>query len=480
MRMETTAYFEKIQQEIAKRLNAANGEIVVAVARFADGTLFDILCKQAGRGRAVRLAIALEQPGGAPFGRLNFQRLRDIGGEVFFLPAASDGEPAIEHNFCVIDGSCIIAGSYNWIGPTADNADRMIVVIANSPPDPFDDEDIGADIAADYLDALDAFDGLLRDHGLGSMSIDPSEVRRRLDIVRNLLALEDWDALAVQVEKLKPARLALDLDPLFAALRDPRDGSAAAWIDDYLRGSAERALARSERTALLRLELRALDYQITALRDEQADIERQIHAFSIRAHRELGDLTARYLQASAERLCRLAERDPALRAAAERAAADYRDYCQENARARETPPPQPLDPEGLKDLKRLYREASQRCHPDRVGEIFVRLQAAYRNNDLDAVGAIHCAVRFQQSPQPFDPRQPMILNLTPHDFLRNPQFRRPVVHLVRSRPGPDDAPAQPVGGCQKLRGKGAVALLPIGPRGSRQRGRGIGCREVLE
>lgn len=192
--METTVHFDNIQQEIARRLNAATGEITVAVARFSDSTLFDILCKQAGRGRAVRLAMALE-PGGAPFGRLNFQRLSDIGAEVFFLPAASDGEPAIEHNFCVIDRACVIAGSYNWTGPTADNADRMIVVIAKSPPEPFDDEeDIGADIAADYLDA---FDGLLRDHGLGSVSIDPSEVRRRLDIVRNLLALEDWDALAV-------------------------------------------------------------------------------------------------------------------------------------------------------------------------------------------------------------------------------------------------------------------------------------------
>ncbi|WP_295430280.1 J domain-containing protein [uncultured Thiodictyon sp.] len=58
----------------------------------------------------------------------------------------------------------------------------------------------------------------------------------------------------------------------------------------------------------------------------------------------------------------------------------------------------------MKDLKRLYREASQRCHPDRVGEedqtraaeVFVRLQAAYRNNDLDAVRAIHCAVREGQ------------------------------------------------------------------------------------
>ena len=48
--METTAHFENITQEIARRLNAATQEIVVAVAWFTDRDLFDVLCRQAGRG----------------------------------------------------------------------------------------------------------------------------------------------------------------------------------------------------------------------------------------------------------------------------------------------------------------------------------------------------------------------------------------------------------------------------------------------
>ena len=48
--METTAHFENIPQEIARRLAAATQEIVVAVAWFTDRDLFDVLCKQAGRG----------------------------------------------------------------------------------------------------------------------------------------------------------------------------------------------------------------------------------------------------------------------------------------------------------------------------------------------------------------------------------------------------------------------------------------------
>ncbi len=47
--METTAHFDNIPQEIARRLAAATQEIVVAVAWFTDRDLFDVLCKWVGR-----------------------------------------------------------------------------------------------------------------------------------------------------------------------------------------------------------------------------------------------------------------------------------------------------------------------------------------------------------------------------------------------------------------------------------------------
>jgi hypothetical protein len=55
--MEATAHFDDILQAITKRLVAATQEIVVAVAWFTDRDLFDLLCRQAGRGLQVRLAV---------------------------------------------------------------------------------------------------------------------------------------------------------------------------------------------------------------------------------------------------------------------------------------------------------------------------------------------------------------------------------------------------------------------------------------
>lgn len=383
--MDTTAHFQGIPQEIAKRLGSATQEIVVAVAWFTDQDLFDVLSRQAGRGRRVRLAVLNDEINRGP-GRLNFRRLEDIGGEVFLIPAGGDRDPVMHHKFCVIDRGTVIIGSYNWTKRARDN-DESITVITDGP-----------EIAADYLNA---FDALLRKHGLSTTGIDSPQVRRRLEIVRNLLLLEDWDALAPQLDRLRPAGGALHLEPLFTALR-AHDGSAAVtWIDDYLQRATALTIATDQEVAFLRLTLRGLEYQVTALSDEKAEIERLIHAYSLRSSHAIGDLITRYLALRAEKLRRKATVEKDAEAEAASARTDYEEYRDTQSRTRETPAPPQLPPDDLRELRRLYREASQRCHPDKVRQadhehanrLFVQLQAAYRNNDLAGVRAIHSAVR---------------------------------------------------------------------------------------
>ena len=52
--LETQAYFENIKQVIAEHLEAAERSIFVAVAWFTDKDLYDILCRKARAGLAVR------------------------------------------------------------------------------------------------------------------------------------------------------------------------------------------------------------------------------------------------------------------------------------------------------------------------------------------------------------------------------------------------------------------------------------------
>ena len=387
--METTAHFENIPQEIARRLNAATQEIVVAVAWFTDRDLFDVLCRQAGRGLRVRLAVLGDRINVGP-GKLNFQRLQDCGGEVFLIPAGGDSDPIMHHKFCIIDRATVIIGSYNWTKRAQDNDENITVLTAS------DDGDAG--IAVDYLNA---FDALLAKHGQSTPAIDQAQLRRRLEIVRNLVLLEEWESLGPQLDKLRPASAAARLEPLFTALQGRDTATAVAWIADYLQRATALTIATDQEIADLRLTLRGLEYQVTALSDDKAEIERLIHAFSLRTSHEIGDLITRYLELRADKLRRQAAVEQEAAAEADSARADYEDYRDANATARETPAPPQLPPEDLKELKRLYQQASQKCHPDKVdaadrdhaNRLFVQLQAAYRNNDLGGVRAIHAAVR---------------------------------------------------------------------------------------
>jgi hypothetical protein len=80
--MLTTAHFEDIPAQIARRLRAADHEIIVAVAWFTAPTLFDTLCQQARRGARVRLAV-LDDSINVGAGRLNFRNLQDLGADVY-------------------------------------------------------------------------------------------------------------------------------------------------------------------------------------------------------------------------------------------------------------------------------------------------------------------------------------------------------------------------------------------------------------
>jgi hypothetical protein len=386
--METTAFFDGIAEEISKRLGAAEHEITAAVAWFTDSDLFEILCRKAGLGCRVRCAM-LDDPINLAPGKLNFQRLKDIGGEVFLIPCGSGPGKIMHNKFCVIDANTVIMGSYNWTKRAQGN-DENIVVLSDA-----------ASLAADYLDA---FDKLLDKYTLGDQVIDPARIRRRLEIVRNLLLLGERETLADQIDKLQKAAGALDLDPLLAAVSSRNGDAATVWIDNYLQRAT--ALVRSEDhdISLLRLKLSALEIQITALEAEKVELERLINAFVTRSTLEIGDLLTRYLKLRADKLRRQPAKDPEsaeATAEAERARTEYEDYRAASEETRRAPKLRPISPGDIQLQKRLYREASQKCHPDKVTpsdrdratELFTQLNAAYKLNDLATVRAIHAAVR---------------------------------------------------------------------------------------
>ena len=123
---------------------------------------------------------------------------------------------------------------------------------------------------------------------------------------------------------------------------------------------------------------------------EKAELERQLHAVQRRYQEEVAPLKEKVLRLQMERLRRAAQRN--MRSARHRNA--YHDAQRAYEAFRDERPP--ADPEPPDDLKRRYRAASKRCHPDVVPEpyraqaaaTFQALESAYQAGHARAVRAI--------------------------------------------------------------------------------------------
>ena len=123
---------------------------------------------------------------------------------------------------------------------------------------------------------------------------------------------------------------------------------------------------------------------------EKAELERQLHAVQRRYQEEVAPLKEKVLRLQMERLRRAAQRN--MRSARHRNA--YHDAQRAYEAFRDERPP--ADPEPPDDLKRRYRAASKRCHPDVVPEpyraqaaaTFQALESAYQAGHARAVCAI--------------------------------------------------------------------------------------------
>lgn len=148
----------------------------------------------------------------------------------------------------------------------------------------------------------------------------------------------------------------------------------------------DRLLARSARLREQKLEVGA----------KLAEMQRLVREFDRRQYEALHEVLSECLRLRGEHARLQAERSGAeADVDAARAAADDFESYQRSAQAQ--PPALPeLDEDERDELRRLYRTAASRCHPDRAGEAdkaqaharFLLVQEAYRNNDVEALRRI--------------------------------------------------------------------------------------------
>lgn len=388
--VELKVHFSDIHRVITDHLSKADTDIAVAVDWFSDRELFEVLCKKAGAGLNVKVAL-IDTEANRGGRALNFRKLEDCGGQVTFIPAGIRDSSAMRQKFCVIDRATVITGSYDWSGNARRN-DENVTVITDS-----------AVFASEYLQV---FDGIISRAGLppqATQLLDAETVRHRLAIIRSLILLGEREEVAPHLQKLGPSIAAQGLGDLLAALEDGQYKKALSLIDDFLHRATAIVVADETRIVHLRFELRDLEVRLESLGNEKGELERQLLAFN-RLHDEaLGDVLQCLLKLRAEiaRLEAEQKREPVSREQAEvharHAHEEHANYSRQRQRLRSEATPAKLDADAERELKTLYRKACRLCHPDKFPEerkaaahlVFTELQAAYRLNELDRVREIY-------------------------------------------------------------------------------------------
>ncbi len=386
--MDTSVYFEKISEEISKHLEAATHEIVIAVAWFTDASLFNILRRKASTGVTINLLYLDDKINNKA--SFNISQLEAHKARLF--PISSDIQPNnIMHNkFCVIDGKHVITGSYNWTNRAKSN-DENITVFSDNP-----------EISTHFLKA---FDDLLEKYNYKkSVTISPQAIIPRLEVIKNFILMEEWDAAQTQLEKLRSFTKMWSLGSLFSAMEKQDGQTISEWITGFIKDNMALVLPEDEDVARLKIELRMIEHKVAALSVEKDGLEKQTADFHQRTNLELGILTAKYLKLQAalkQKKADEAQSEPnkkeRIETEAKEAQEEYETYQEGYDDFKQKPLPPELSDDDQQQLKKLYRKASQYCHPDKVSEDqrdmandrFIQLKTAYENNDLETLKIIH-------------------------------------------------------------------------------------------
>ena len=218
---------------------------------------------------------------------------------------------------------------------------------------------------------------------------------KELTVIKQLIELEDWEALSLMTQRIKDSEYAKSLAYLTSAVENQRFEDALLLIEDFERQGRQVALHYDPIVSALKVELHFQENELNLLLADREELAKRIDHFQIRYHNAVGEFLDRVLYLRKEKLRLQAITNPALKALYEAAEKDYNDY-----HAAHTSPITGLlfnlsEKEQI-EIKRLYRKSSMICHPDRVTEeckekaqaMFEELHEAYMNNDIRKVRLI--------------------------------------------------------------------------------------------
>ncbi len=379
--MKTQAYFDNIKAVILDEIVKANKSIYVAVAWFTDNDLFQTLYERGKAGVKIHLMLYDDEINNLR--GVNSGLLSNCKGLVYKI---KKGSANIMHNkFCVIDEDCVINGSYNWSYKAQGNDENITVISGNK------------ELAHQFISE---FNNIVSKHFKDENAdfgeqLDVGSLVKRLQIIKNLLLLNEWEEITNNINKLTRYFSILEVREIVDDLNGKLLSGAIAKIEAFISDRVKLSIFIDPELEALKLEIRAIEIEISSITDEQDEIEKTIYLFNRHQNLAIGHLLIKILKLREEILKIEKDLNQDSNRNYHDAKKEHEEYRKEHAETVKNKLPK-LSEEEKVQIKSDYRQASKLCHPDIVSteqvqiakEVFLELKTAYDKNDFKKVREI--------------------------------------------------------------------------------------------
>jgi len=363
---QTTFRNTEIRPILFKNLSEAKSGIQLAIGEFEDESLWALFQKKIHDGVKIQL-----------------NELINNGGQITWL-TDSYKEKLIDYKFGIVDDSIVFTGNYNWRLATVN--DENFLTISEGMPTYV----AGFKNEFDYLYILNQ---LPRKHQKPENDI--LKLLKKLEVLKTLLSLGDTEFIQTKLALLKAYEADANVQSIYHHLVQEEFEEAHDLIKTFsyyhqpLRNCIDPPFDRLQR------EIKYLEEEITNLSNEFSETQKTLQEFSKQHSEILGDLLAEILLESKQKAEIEARQNKDKTGDLKQAEKDYEEYT----RSYELSKKQKihvLNVSEQKELKKLYRQSSMKCHPDRVldemhdeaEEIFIALNEAYNSNNIERVREI--------------------------------------------------------------------------------------------
>lgn len=214
-------------------------------------------------------------------------------------------------------------------------------------------------------------------------------MQKRLQIIRNIIEAQDFKELELEIEEFR--KVVKEKEHLFILdYLDKKDYYAAlVMINRILKSKTAVKQKSAEDLTGLKTLGKMLELELSVLANKKAELDKTINQFRLRHNQELGEVLSRILFIRKELMLRDYEDNPDKKEVYKEAQRDWEEY--HSSQQKITGSLHRLSKEEKKEIQKLFRKASKRCHPDVMAEeykelassVFIELSQAYYHNDLE-------------------------------------------------------------------------------------------------